>query len=64
MPKMKSHRAARKRMRLTGGGKIVHKRSNFRHILEKKSSKRKRRLGKMTTVADQDYRRARRLLGE
>ena len=63
MPKMKTHGAASKRLRKTGSGKIVHKRSNFRHILEKKSSKRKRRLGKMTTVAKADEARARRLLG-
>ena len=63
MPKMKTHGAAAKRLRLTGSGKIVHKRSNFRHILEKKSSRRKRRLGKMTTVAKSDMSRARRLLG-
>ena len=63
MPKMKTHSAARKRMRLTGTGKIVHKRSNFRHILEKKSSKRKRRLGHTTTVSDRDHARARRLIG-
>lgn len=63
MPKMKTHGAAAKRLRRTGSGKIVHKRSNFRHILEKKSSRRKRRLGKMTTVSDHDMPRARRLLG-
>lgn len=63
MPKMKTHGAAAKRLRKTGSGKIVHKRSNFRHILEKKSSKRKRRLGQMATVAKSDEKRARRLLG-
>jgi large subunit ribosomal protein L35 len=63
MPKMKTHRAAVKRMRLTGTGKIMHKRSNFRHILEKKSSKRKRRLSKVVPVAKADAARARRLLG-
>lgn len=63
MPKMKTHGAAAKRLRKTGSGKIVHKRSNFRHILEKKSSTRKRRLSKTTTVSDRDMPRARRLLG-
>lgn len=63
MPKHKTHSAAKKRLRLTGTGKIMHKRANFRHILEKKSSKRKRRLGQELVVAKADQRRARKLLG-
>lgn len=63
MPKMKTHRAAAKRLRLTGTGKIVRKRANVRHILEKKTSSRKRRLGHTVTVAKADEARARRLLG-
>jgi large subunit ribosomal protein L35 len=63
MPKMKTHRATAKRLRRTGSGKIVRERSNFRHILEKKSSKRKRRLSKTITLSRADERRARKLLG-
>jgi large subunit ribosomal protein L35 len=63
MPKMKTHRAAAKRLRFTGSGKVVRKRAFARHILEKKSPKRKRRLGKMIVVSRADRRRARRLLG-
>ena len=63
MPKMKTHRAAAKRLRKTGSGKIMRKRSNFRHILEKKSSSRKRRLGRYAAVSKPDDARARRLLG-
>ena len=63
MPKMKTHRAAAKRLRLTGSGKIVRKRAFARHILEKKPPKRKARLGKMIVVSRADRRRARRLLG-
>jgi len=63
MPKMKTHRAAAKRLRKTGSGKIMRKRAYFRHILEKKPSKRKRRLGHQIAVSDPDRRRARRLLG-
>lgn len=63
MPKMKTHRAAAKRLRRTGSGKIVRERAFFRHILEKKSSKRKRRLGKTVGLAPADVRRARKLLG-
>lgn len=63
MPKMKTHRAAAKRLRITGTGKIVRKRANGRHLLEKKSSKRKRSLGKVVGVAPADVRRARKMLG-
>ena len=63
MPKMKTHRAAAKRLRRTGSGKIVRKRAFNRHILEKKPSKRKRRLGKDVVVSGPDRARARRLLG-
>jgi large subunit ribosomal protein L35 len=63
MPKMKTHRAAAKRLRKTGSGKIVHERAYFRHILEKKPSRRKRRLSQTVVVAKADAKRARRLLG-
>ncbi len=63
MPKMKTHRATAKRLRLTGTGKVVRRRAFRKHILEKKSSKRKRRLHANVIVAKADARRARRLLG-
>jgi len=63
MPKHKTHSGAKKRLRRTATGKIMHKRAYFRHILEKKSSTRKRRLGTPTTVSDADRQRARKLLG-
>lgn len=63
MPKMKTHRATAKRVKRTGSGKLLRKRANHSHILEKKSSKRKRRLGQAATVADSDMRRLNRLLG-
>ena len=44
MPKQKTHTGAKKRFALTGNGKIKRARMNRRHILTKKSSKRKRNL--------------------
>jgi large subunit ribosomal protein L35 len=44
MPKQKTCRGAAKRFKTTSSGKIKCKRSHLRHILTKKSSKRKRRL--------------------
>jgi large subunit ribosomal protein L35 len=50
MPKMKSHRGAAKRFKRTGTGKITRAQKNKRHILTKKSAKRKRRLSAKVTV--------------
>jgi len=50
MPKMKSNSGAKKRFKVTGSGKIRRKKAYKGHILTKKSSKRKRKLGKETDV--------------
>ncbi len=50
MPKMKTRKAAAKRFKQTGTGKFMHNRANARHILTKKNSKRKRRLGQSAEV--------------
>jgi large subunit ribosomal protein L35 len=44
MPKMKTHRGAAKRFRLTRTGKLLHRRANLNHNLGKKGGSRKRRL--------------------
>ncbi len=51
MPKMKTKRAAKKRYTLTANGKVKYKKMNLRHILTKKTSKRKRKLRKAGFVA-------------
>ena len=51
MPKMKSHRGARKRFSVTGTGKVKRSKAFKSHILTKKTSKRKRNLRRATTVA-------------
>lgn len=53
MPKMKSNSGANKRFRKTANG-FKRKQSHLRHILTKKSSKRKRHLRAHTQVAEQD----------
>lgn len=50
MPKQKSHRGAKKRFKITGGGKVLRHHSMHSHILTKKTSKRKRKLRKSTEV--------------
>jgi large subunit ribosomal protein L35 len=44
MPKMKRHKGAKKRFKITGSGKIKRMKAFKSHILTKKSPKRKRRL--------------------
>jgi large subunit ribosomal protein L35 len=51
MPKMKSHRGAKKRFSVTGSGKVKRSKAFKSHILTKKTSKRKRNLRRATTIA-------------
>ena len=65
MPKMKSHRGAMKRLKTTPTGKIRRRRANASHLLEGKTSKRKRRLRRVDAqVSDHDSKRIRRMLGQ
>ena len=50
MPKLKSKKAATKRFKVTGTGKIKYPRANRQHILGKKSPKRKMKLRKAGIV--------------
>ena len=63
MPKMKTHRGAAKRFKVTGTGKILRRRAFRNHILEKKSSTRTRRLGRPAEVTGGDAKQVKRLLG-
>jgi large subunit ribosomal protein L35 len=63
MPKMKSHSGAKKRFRVTAGGKLRGRHAFSSHILEKKSPKRKRRFARPTEVSPHDAPRVRKLLG-
>ena len=51
MPKMKTHKGAKKRFSITGTGKVKRMKAFKSHILTKKSSKRKRNLRQSTTIA-------------
>ena len=63
MPKMKTHKGAAKRFTVTGTGKLVRRQANMNHILEKKASKRTRRLKREELVAPGDRAAIRKLLG-
>ena len=63
MPKMKTHRGAAKRFRVTGTGKIKRNRANKSHIMTGKTSKRTRLLRQGTMVNDANMVDVRRMLG-
>lgn len=63
MPKQKSSRAARKRFKVTGTGKVARRKAFKSHILTKKHPKRKRHLRKGITMTAADQNRIKRLLG-
>ncbi|MEE9255922.1 MAG: 50S ribosomal protein L35 [bacterium] len=62
MPKLKTNRGAAKRFKITGSGKIKRNNSHRRHILTKKSTKRKREMRHSGLVSDADLKLVRRLL--
>lgn len=62
MPKIKTNRAANKRFRVTGSGKIKRAKGFKRHILSTKPKKRKRRLRQTTTVSAVEQKNIRKLI--
>jgi large subunit ribosomal protein L35 len=62
MPKMKSHRAAAKRFKLTASGRVKRSSAYHRHILTKKTRKRKNKLSATTMVSVADEPKIKRLL--
>jgi len=62
MPKLKTHKGAAKRFRITATGKIKRGHSHARHILTKKSAKRKRQLDIDGLVADADLKLVKKML--
>lgn len=64
MPKVKTNKSAAKRFKTTGTGKIKRRKHMRAHLLQKKSSARKRRLGTMAEVTGADKKKVLRLLGK
>jgi large subunit ribosomal protein L35 len=60
--KLKTHRGARKRFKVTATGKILRMHSGKRHLLGTKAAKRMRKLKKITKVNDRDVRAVRQML--
>ncbi len=62
MPKLKSNRAAMKRFKVTGSGKIKRMKAGKSHILTKKNRKRKRDLRQATYVAKPDVKHVKKMI--
>jgi large subunit ribosomal protein L35 len=63
MPKNKTHSGTKKRVRITGSGKLRVQRAGMRHNLEHKPSRLTRRLSGTDEVAPADVKRLNKLLG-
>ncbi len=63
MPKNKTHKGTKKRIRLTATGKLMRQRAFGSHLLTKKSANRKRKLRKAVQTVSSDINRLRDLLG-
>ena len=64
MAKNKTHKGTKKRIKLTGTGKLLHRRAFGSHLLTKKSANRKRKIRKLLVVQKPDTSRLKGLLGE
>ena len=64
MPKMKTNRAAAKRFKRTGSGKLKRRRAFRSHILTKKPTKRKMQLRANVAVGKSDVKEVQRLMGD
>lgn len=62
MPKIKTHSGAKKRFKVTKNGKVLYSHANRRHILNKKSTKRKRGLRQTGIVDKADTAQTKRLI--
>lgn len=64
MPKMKTHSGTKKRFKVSGSGKLIHRGAGKRHLNEHKSSRRTRRLNvDQTLETTGDIKAVKKLLG-
>ena len=63
MPKVKTHSGAKKRMKLTGTGKVKTFQANTSHLMRNKSKKTKRRNRTSTVAHPSEQARLKALLG-
>lgn len=63
MPKLKTHSGAKKRIRVTKTGKLIHRHARLNHFLQKKSGGRKRRLKRVGTFTGSQAKTLKKKLG-
>lgn len=63
MPKLKTHKGAKDRMKLTKTGKVLHGHAKTNHMLQKKSAARKRRFAVPTVMEGKTVKSIKRKLG-
>ncbi len=63
MPKIKTHKGAAARFKITGTGRLRRRSQGMNHMLEKKNSTRTRRLNRESDVSPADVPRIKRQLG-
>ena len=63
MPKMKTDSGAKKRIKITGSGKLRRRRAFRGHLMETKSSVRTRRLGREAEIAPGQTKNVKKLMG-
>jgi large subunit ribosomal protein L35 len=63
MPKMKTDSGAKKRIKVTGSGKLRRRKAFRGHLMEKKSSVRARRLGRESDIAPGQEKNVKKLMG-
>ena len=62
MPKIRTRKAAAKRIKITGTGKVMLRRAQKSHLLTHKSAKRKRRLATASVASKADSKTAKRMV--
>ncbi len=63
MPKIKTHRGTKKRLKVTSTGKVVRRHASGNHFLQKKSASRKRNFDGMETLTGTQAKTVKRQLG-
>ena len=64
MPKLKTHSGAKKRVKVSGSGKLLRRHASKGHFLSKKSASRKREFGKDHAISDAQAKTVRKMIGK
>jgi large subunit ribosomal protein L35 len=62
MPKLKTHKGAKRRFHITGTGKVMHRKGSISHLRTRKSTAARRALDKKMVASDSMQKRVHRLL--